>query len=84
MGRGRAHGKLESLDLAAYPFGDCSDARCRGVSSAYGHVAVAEKLLNSTTVESTTMNWYANGDGFNIESTWDFMTANGAYFVWHP
>jgi surface antigen len=55
-----------------------------GASSAYGHVAVAEKLLNSTTVESTTMNWYANGGGFNIESTWDFTTANGAYFVWHP
>lgn len=55
-----------------------------GASSAYGHVAVAEKLLNSTTVQSTTMNWYANGGGFNIESTWDFTTASGAYFVWHP
>lgn len=55
-----------------------------GANSAYGHVAVAEKLLNSTTVEATTMNWYANGGGFNIESTWDFTTASGVYFVWHP
>ena len=55
-----------------------------GASSAYGHVAVAEKRLNSTTVESTTMNWYANGGGFNIESTWNFTTASGVYFVWHP
>lgn len=55
-----------------------------GASSAYGHVAVAEKLINSTTVYTTTMNWYANGGGFNIESTWNFTTGSGVYFVWHP
>jgi surface antigen len=55
-----------------------------GASSAYGHVAVAEKLLSSTEVEATTMNWYAGGGGFDIESTWDYTTASGVYFVWHP
>lgn len=53
-----------------------------GASSAYGHVAVAEKLINSTTVDASNMNYYANGGGFDIVSYYDFTTSPGVYFVW--
>jgi surface antigen len=54
-----------------------------GASSEYGHVAVAEKMLNNTTVEASTMNWFANGGGFDIQSSWDYTAGSGVYFVWH-
>lgn len=56
----------------------------QGASSAYGHVAVVEKQLSSTTVQTSTMNWYADGGGFDIVSTFDFTVASGVYFIWHP
>jgi len=55
-----------------------------GASSEYGHVAVAEKLLDSATVEASTMNWFANGGGFDIQSSWNYTVGSGVYFVWHP
>jgi surface antigen len=54
----------------------------QGASSAYGHVAVAEKLINSTTVYASNMNYYANGGGFGIVSYYDFTVGSGVWFVW--
>ena len=53
-------------------------------ASAYGHVAVVESLVNSTTVHTSNMNWYANGGGFDKVSYVDFTTGPGVWFVWHP
>jgi surface antigen len=51
-------------------------------ASSYGHVAVVEKLINSTTVYTSNMNWYANGGGWNTLSYVDFTTGSGVWFVW--
>lgn len=51
-------------------------------ASGYGHVAVAEKMLSSTTVSTSNMNWYTNGGGFGIVSYADFSVGAGVYFVW--
>lgn len=51
-------------------------------ASGYGHVAVAEKLVNSTTVETSNMNWYTNGGGWDIVSDYDFSTGPGVSFIW--
>ncbi|HLG75546.1 MAG TPA: CHAP domain-containing protein [Ktedonobacteraceae bacterium] len=48
----------------------------------YGHVAVAEKLVNSTTVYASNMNWYASGGGWDIVSYYDFTAGPGVYFIW--
>jgi len=53
-------------------------------ASSYGHVAVVESMVNSTTVHTSNMNWYNNGGGFDIESYQDFTVGVGVYFVWHP
>lgn len=55
----------------------------QGASSVYGHVAVVEQLINSTTVKTSTMNWFADGGGFDIESYFNFTVGTGVYFVWH-
>jgi surface antigen len=51
-------------------------------ASAYGHVAVVESLVNSTTVHTSNMNWYANGGGWDRVSYYDFTTGSGVYFIW--
>lgn len=51
-------------------------------ASGYGHVAVAEKLVNSTTVSTSNMNWFTNGGGFNIVSYYNFSAGPGVYFIW--
>jgi surface antigen len=51
-------------------------------ASGYGHVAVVEKLVNSTTVYTSNMNWYTNGGGYGIVSYTDFTTGSGVYFIW--
>jgi surface antigen len=53
-------------------------------ASSYGHVAVVESLINSTTVHTSNMNWYADGGGWDKVSYVDFTTGSGVYFVWHP
>ena len=57
----------------------------QGASYAYGHVAVVTAIINSTTVSTSNMNWYAYGGGFGIVSTVDFNygPGYGVYFVWH-
>lgn len=52
-------------------------------ASSYGHVAVVTKILNSTTVQTSNMNWYADGGGFDRVSTVNFTTGPGIYFIWH-
>lgn len=55
-------------------------------ASGYGHVAVVENIVpnsSPTTVETSNMNWYSNGGGFNRESNVDFTVGPGTYFVWH-
>jgi surface antigen len=51
-------------------------------ASGYGHVAVVESLVNSTTVHTSNMNWYANGGGWDKVSYYDFTTGSGVYFIW--
>lgn len=51
-------------------------------ASGYGHVAVAEKQVDSTTVYTSNMNWYTNGGGFGIVSYYNFSTGSGVYFIW--
>ena len=53
-------------------------------ASGYGHVAVVEKIVNSTTVSTSNMNWYANGGGLGVVSYENFTTGSGVYFIWHP
>jgi surface antigen len=53
------------------------------LASSYGHVAVVEKIINSTTVETSNMNWSAAGGGFDIVSLVNFTVGSGVYFVWH-
>lgn len=55
----------------------------QGASSAYGHVAVVEKQIDSTTVYTSNMNWWADGGGWNIVSYANFTVGSGVYFVWH-
>jgi len=52
-------------------------------ASGYGHVAVVESIINSTTVHTSNMNWYTNGGGFGIVSYQNFTTGPGVYFIWH-
>jgi len=52
-------------------------------ASSYGHVAVVESMVNSTTVNTSNMNWYTNGGGWDIESYTDFTVGSGVYFVWY-
>lgn len=52
-------------------------------ASSYGHVAVVESLINSTTVHTSNMNWFANGGGWDRVSYVDFTTGSGVWFVWH-
>ncbi|MGH2478710.1 MAG: CHAP domain-containing protein, partial [Ktedonobacteraceae bacterium] len=55
-------------------------------ASGYGHVAVVENIVpnsNPPAVETSNMNWYSNGGGFNKESTVNFTVGPGTYFVWH-
>jgi surface antigen len=52
-------------------------------ASSYGHVAFVEKVISSTEVKTSNMNWYADGGGFDTESTFNFTTGSGVYFVWH-
>lgn len=51
-------------------------------ASGYGHVAVVESMVNSTTVHTSNMNWYANGGGWDRVSYANFTTGSGAYFIW--
>ena len=57
----------------------------QGASYAYGHVAVVTSIINSNTVSTSNMNWYANFGGLGIVSTVDFNygPGYGVYFVWH-
>ena len=55
-------------------------------ASGYGHVAVVESIvLNSspTTVDTSDMNWWANGGGWDKVSDVDFTAGSGVYFIWH-
>lgn len=52
-------------------------------ASSFGHVAIVESASGNT-VHTSTMNWYANGGGWDIVSSFDFTTGPGVYFVWHP
>jgi surface antigen len=57
----------------------------QGASYAYGHVAVVTSIVDSTTVMTSNMNWYAGG-GFGIVSNYAFNYGPGyygVYFVWH-
>lgn len=51
-------------------------------ASSYGHVAVVESQINSTTVRTSNMNWYTNGGGWDIESYANFTTGPGVQFIW--
>lgn len=51
-------------------------------ASSYGHVAVVESMINSTTVHTSNMNWWANGGGWDKVSYVDFNTGSGVWFVW--
>jgi surface antigen len=53
-------------------------------ASAHGHVAVVKSIINSTTVYTSNMNWYANGGGFNRVSFVNFRVGPGVFFIWHP
>ncbi len=58
----------------------------QGASYAYGHVAVVTSIINSSTVMSSNMNWYAGGGGLGIVSNYEFNYGPGyygVYFVWH-
>ncbi len=54
-------------------------------SYTYGHVAVVTSIIDSTTVMTSNMNWYANGGGLGIVSNVEFNygPGSGVYFVWH-
>jgi surface antigen len=54
------------------------------MASSYGHVAVVVQIINSTTVETSNMNWYAGNGGFDKVSYVDFTVGVGVYFIWHP
>ncbi len=51
-------------------------------ASGYGHVAVVERIINSTTVYTSNMNWYTNGGGYGRVSYNDFNVGPGVYFIW--
>jgi surface antigen len=53
----------------------------QGASGA-GHVAVVESIVDSTTVRTSNMNWYANGGGYGIVSYYNFNTGPGVSFIW--
>ena len=56
-------------------------------ASGYGHVAVVTSIIDSTTVLTSNMNWWAYGGGWGIVSNVDFNYGPGyygVYFVWHP
>ncbi len=57
----------------------------QGASYAYGHVAVVTSIINSYTVMTSNMNWWANGGGWGIVSNVEFNygPGYGVYFVWH-
>lgn len=57
----------------------------QGASYGYGHVAVVTSIIDSTTVMTSNMNWYANGGGLGIVSNVEFNygPGYGVYFVWH-
>jgi surface antigen len=57
----------------------------QGASYTYGHVAVVTSIINSSTVMTSNMNWYANYGGFGIVSNVEFNygPGYGVYFVWH-
>ena len=55
-------------------------------ASYYGHVAVVESIVansNPVTVNTSNMNWFANGGGWDVESTEYFTVGSGIYFIWH-
>jgi surface antigen len=49
-------------------------------ASGYGHVAVVESMVNSTTVHTSNMNWSA----WDTVTYVDFTVGAGVSFVWHP
>lgn len=51
-------------------------------ASAYGHPAVVESLVNSTTIRTSNMDWYINGGGFDKVSYANFTVGVGVYFIW--
>ena len=55
----------------------------QGANSTYGHVAVVESASGNSAYTSS-MNWYANGGGFDKVSYFTFTTGPGVYFIWHP
>jgi surface antigen len=55
----------------------------QGASAYYGHVAVVESVIDSTSVNTSNWNWYGNG-GYAIKSYWTFYTGSGVHFVWYP
>jgi surface antigen len=57
----------------------------QGASYAYGHVAVVTSIVDSTTVLTSNMNWWAYGGGWGIVSNVEFNygPGYGVYFVWH-
>ncbi|MBE3564759.1 MAG: CHAP domain-containing protein [Thermogemmatispora sp.] len=52
-------------------------------ASAYGHVAVVERINPDGSVYTSNYNWYANG-GWNRLSYATFYPGPGVAFVWHP
>jgi surface antigen len=54
------------------------------MASSYGHVAVVIRIINSTTVQTSNMNWYAGNGGFDKVSYVNFTVGVGVYFIWHP
>src|SRR5205807_9904023 len=50
-------------------------------SSGFGHVAVVESASGNV-AHTSTMNWYANGGGWNIVSNYDFVAGPGVSFIW--
>jgi surface antigen len=52
-------------------------------ASAYGHVAVVERINPDGSVYTSNYNWYANG-GWNRLSYVTFHPGRGVAFVWHP
>jgi surface antigen len=57
----------------------------QGASYAYGHVAVVTSVIDSSTVMTSNMNWWANGGGWGIVSNVEFNygPGYGVYFLWH-
>ncbi|MBA2392107.1 MAG: CHAP domain-containing protein [Ktedonobacteraceae bacterium] len=57
----------------------------QGASYAYGHVAVVTSVIDSSTVMTSNMNWWANGGGWGIVSSvpFNYGPGYGVYFVWH-